>query len=54
MGIRIMDRDDDYVIMYSESQEDINYLKANTKATLEILYEGCPAIIVRKEKGKAV
>ncbi|MCI8362069.1 MAG: hypothetical protein HFJ41_02845 [Clostridia bacterium] len=52
--IKIMNKDDDYVMIYSESQEVINYLKNNTKATLEMLYEGCPAIIVRKEKGKAV
>lgn len=52
--IRIMNKDDDYVMIYSESKEVIDYLKDNTKATLEMLYEGCPAIIVRKEKGKAV
>lgn len=52
--IRIMNKDDDYVMIYSESQEVINYLKGNTKWTLEMLYEGCPAIIVRKEKGKVV
>ncbi len=52
--IKIMNKDDDYVMIYSESQEVINYLKNNTKTTLEMLYEGCPAIIVRKEKGKAV
>lgn len=52
--IRIMNKDDDYVMIYSESEEEIKYLKENTKATLEMLYEGCPAIIVRKEKGKAV
>lgn len=52
--IKIINKDDDYVMIYSESQEVINYLKANTKVALEIIYEGCPAIIVRKEKVKTV
>lgn len=52
--IRIMNKDDDYVMIYSESEEEIKYLKENTKATLEIMYGSFPAIIVRKEKGKAI
>lgn len=49
-----MNRDDDYVIIYSEKKEEIDYLKQNTKATLEFIYDKYPAIIVRKEKGKAI
>ena len=52
--LRIMDRDEDYVLIYSEDEEAINYMKEKTKTAFELVYKGCPAIIVRKEKGIAV
>ncbi len=52
--LKMMDRNEDYLLVYSEDEEEVNFIKEKTKATLELVYEGCPAIIVRKEKGRAV
>lgn len=52
--LRIMDRNEDYTIIYSENEEEIQYLKPRTKTTIETTYKGCPAIVVRKDKGKAI
>lgn len=52
--IKIINKDDDFVIISSENSEEIEYLKKITKTTLEIVYDGFPAIIVRKEKLKSV
>lgn len=52
--VKFIDKDDDFLIIFSEKPNEIEYLKEITKTTLEIVYDGCPAIIVRKEKLKAV
>ena len=52
--IKFIDKDDDFMIIFSENPEEIEYLKKITKTTLEIVYDGFPAIIVRKEKLSAV
>lgn len=52
--IKFIDKDNDFLIVFSEKPEEIKYLKEITKTTLEIVYDGFPGIIVRKEKLKSV
>lgn len=48
--IKIADKDDDYVYMYSENQNEIYSIKDSFKVSLTTTYRGCPALIVKKEK----
>lgn len=48
--IKIADKDDDYVYMYSENQNEIYSIMDSFKVSLTTTYRGCLALIVKKEK----
>lgn len=48
--IKIADKDDDYVYMYSENQNEIYSIMDSFKVSLTTTYRGCQALIVKKEK----
>lgn len=47
--IKIADKDDDYVYMYSENQNEIYSIKDSFKVSLTTTYRGCPALIVKRK-----
>ena len=50
--IKIADKDKDYVYIYSENFSEISDLLSKTKVALSTTYDGCPAIVVKKDKEK--
>lgn len=48
--IKIADKDNDYVYMYSEDQNEIYSIMNSFKVSLTTTYQGCPALIVKKDK----
>lgn len=50
--IKIAEKDDDYAFVYSEDEEELEYLISRVKMVFKTTYKGCTAILVRKEKKK--
>lgn len=48
--IKFEDKNDDYVYIYSDDPEEIQYLIGKTKVVFTQEHNGFPAILVRKEK----
>ena len=48
--IKIVDKDNDYVYMYSENQNEIYSIMNSFKISLKTTYQGYPALVVKKEK----
>ncbi len=48
--IKIADKDNDYVYMYSENPNEIYSIMNSFKVSLTTFYEGQMAIVVKKEK----
>lgn len=50
--IKIAERDDDYIYMYSKNPEEIKAIMEMVQVSLVDTYEGCLAILVKKQKRK--